>query len=976
MLKQLSSLKLTVFCLFFLAVLTFLGTIYQVEHGLYAAQQKFFDGWFLFYGFLPLPSAQTLMIILAINLIAAIFNQLKPQPKIWRKKIGLYIAHFGLVLLLVSGFYTLHFSNESYLELIETERSNQSADYYKWQLDLLDADSLQKQSIDLDDLLKEKNIKTDLGFELLLKTYMPNSKIFQTPFAGKIMKEMPLSKEAETNFPGLNLVFKAKSEKDLQLHGAQKPTVILTQGDKEIQITLQRKKYPLPIFVELEDVRRELYPGTQIAKSYESTVKIGEPSGLNRIVKISMNKPLRFKNYTFYQANYGINMGGEEYSVLAVVKNANWLLPYIAALLMSLGLFLHFLLRFVDFLKTRKELLVVLFLLLGFSLPARAANDFSLEEFKRIVVLDQGRYKPLDSFARSLLLQFSGRETVDGSSAMEWLTETIFQQNDFAKKKIFLINNPELLEAYGLETDHKRRYSFDQLRIASEKITDFAFEASQINEKDQGPLDKEFLRVFKNLHTYIQLLESMQPLMPDSDFHSETENKDLSLFQVLNRIDDLEESLEQLPNMAVMGLKNVPVELKEKFEMALNLYKWLEGKKNYMEIFAQKQQLRLVFNNETKSAKAFSVWEAVQKSELRDNPLVHQQLAELQSLVAAFQAKDQGRFDSLANKIAERFAYKTKVELEISNNVIKPFFYAKLLYGFAFLFLLIGSFFATGLLTKVSTALNVCAFTLHSFGILSRILILERAPVSNLYETFIFVSWVTVLLGLGMTMIAKWKKDAVDFVYLGSLLAAFSGLALLLISGKFAAEGDTMQVLIAVLNSNFWLSTHVICVTVGYAGVAAAGLLAHVYLLRDLFKKETGLTQLSKTILGILGFGLCFSFLGTMLGGIWADQSWGRFWGWDPKENGALLIVLWSAVVFHARLAGMVKERGVVLLTALGTVVVMLSWFGVNLLGVGLHSYGFTSGLATGFYAYLLLELVFVVIYLTIMSLRSRANSQ
>jgi hypothetical protein len=84
-----------------------------------------------------------------------------------------------------------------------------------------------------------------------------------------------------------------------------------------------------------------------------------------------------------------------------------------------------------------------------------------------------------------------------------------------------------------------------------------------------------------------------------------------------------------------------------------------------------------------------------------------------------------------------------------------------------------------------------------------------------------------------------------------------------------------------------------------------------------------------------------FSFTGTVLGGIWADQSWGRFWGWDPKENGALLIVIWNALILHARWGGLVRERGLMNLAVFGNIVTSFSWFGVNMLGIGLHSYGF-----------------------------------
>ncbi len=99
--------------------------------------------------------------------------------------------------------------------------------------------------------------------------------------------------------------------------------------------------------------------------------------------------------------------------------------------------------------------------------------------------------------------------------------------------------------------------------------------------------------------------------------------------------------------------------------------------------------------------------------------------------------------------------------------------------------------------------------------------------------------------------------------------------------------------------------------------------------------------MLAKMIYGVVCCATLLSFTGTVLGGIWADQSWGRFWGWDPKENGALLIVIWNALVLHARWGGMVKQRGMAQLAIAGNIVTSWSWFGTNMLGVGLHSYGF-----------------------------------
>ena len=95
---------------------------------------------------------------------------------------------------------------------------------------------------------------------------------------------------------------------------------------------------------------------------------------------------------------------------------------------------------------------------------------------------------------------------------------------------------------------------------------------------------------------------------------------------------------------------------------------------------------------------------------------------------------------------------------------------------------------------------------------------------------------------------------------------------------------------------------------------------------------------------GLVCFGLLFSLIGTILGGIWANDSWGRFWGWDPKENGALMIVLWMLIILHSRLGGYIRDHGLAMLAVIGGCIVAFSWWGVNLLGVGLHSYGFTTG--------------------------------
>jgi ABC-type transport system involved in cytochrome c biogenesis permease subunit len=194
-------------------------------------------------------------------------------------------------------------------------------------------------------------------------------------------------------------------------------------------------------------------------------------------------------------------------------------------------------------------------------------------------------------------------------------------------------------------------------------------------------------------------------------------------------------------------------------------------------------------------------------------------------------------------------------------------------------------------------------------------------------------------------------------VGLGSAVAGVAGFVTLLIAHNLALGGDTMEMLRAVLDTNFWLATHVVVITFGYSAAFAAGGLAIAYVLLGVFTpmltEQPGTSTvpgagdrnlakaLSKMVYAIVCFTILFSFVGTVLGGIWADQSWGRFWGWDPKENGALLIVLWYAIILHARWGGLIRDRGLMNLCIFGNVVTSFSWFGVNMLGIGLHSYGF-----------------------------------
>ena len=179
---------------------------------------------------------------------------------------------------------------------------------------------------------------------------------------------------------------------------------------------------------------------------------------------------------------------------------------------------------------------------------------------------------------------------------------------------------------------------------------------------------------------------------------------------------------------------------------------------------------------------------------------------------------------------------------------------------------------------------------------------------------------------------------------LASAVGGVTGFAGLIIAHHLSLSGDTMQMMQAVLDSNFWLATHVVVITIGYSATYLAGFLAALYIVRGAFTRGLDTltaAALERMVYGITCFATLFSLVGTILGGIWADQSWGRFWGWDPKENGALIIVIWNALILHVRWGRLCGARGFMALAVFGNVVTTWSWFGTNMLGVGLHSYGF-----------------------------------
>jgi hypothetical protein len=340
--KIISSVKITVFCLFWLFVLTFWGTVAQVDHGLYAAQERyFFSFFFTVFKIIPIPGAQLVLWILFFNLIASAASHFS-KLRGWQSA-GLKLSHLGVLIYFVAAFITFHATQESNVHLLEGAGTNVSASYTDWELAYWDQTKDGVRQVTAYDVTR---VKPGDSFKMgdvnvLVGQFHLNTTAFKTPQNNVandsgigMLEPKDLLPEREKNVAGG--IFSLNGRKVLLYGLESNPTKVAGH-----HFILRRKRYPLPFIIRLKEFKAEFHPGTQTAKSYESIVEMIKP-GVKRDVRIFMNNPLREKGYTFYQASYDIDAMGREYSTLAVVRNSGQVLPYIASLVVFLGLAFHF----------------------------------------------------------------------------------------------------------------------------------------------------------------------------------------------------------------------------------------------------------------------------------------------------------------------------------------------------------------------------------------------------------------------------------------------------------------------------------------------------------------------------------------------------------------------------------------------------------------------------------------------------------
>jgi len=570
-------------------------------------------------------------------------------------------------------------------------------------------------------------------------------------------------------------------------------------------------------------------------------------------------------------------------------------------------------------------------------------SDFDLAAFAELPVQVGGRIKPLDSVARNTLLILSGRQKVvtdEGLtlSPIEWFIDLTMRPEVADTYPIFKIEFPDDLGLVGLAEQGERYYSFNELLPFSEELRRLHGEINPAPEL-RSPYEKQIADINNGLMRYHRVMHSLHPV-------GGAERLD-------RLVDEYQSYLATIqPGMVELRKQQAG----EEFDAAL-LKRFITFADDYLKL-STTAYLRVV--PPPPPVDLLEDWKNIGLELLdvmKDDPL-SPYVTSYASLTMAYRSGDAEQFNREVRELRERFIADfpddiSRVHYERVFNGLQPFYISMQLYVLIFLAVCISWLRWPKELAKAAFWVLVLAFLIHTFGLLSRMYIQGRPPVTNLYSSAVFVGWGAVLLGI---FIEKFFKNGI-----GAAMASLVGFCTLIIAHHLAMTGDTLEMMRAVLDSNFWLATHVVIITFGYSAIFLAGALAILFVLLGVFSsrfnKDTA-RSLSAMVYGIICFGTLFSLVGTILGGIWADQSWGRFWGWDPKENGALMIVIMGAIYLHARWGGICKDRGLMALAIWGNIITAWSWFGTNMLPVGLHSYGRMDSAYAWLIGFVLVQLV------------------
>jgi ABC-type transport system involved in cytochrome c biogenesis permease subunit len=767
----------------------------------------------------------------------------------------------------------------------------------------------------------------------------------------------------------------------------------VSDGTNEYNMGLRFARTPKSFWVHLQDVRRVDYSGSSTPRDYRSFVRIVDPeTGDDRREQIWMNNPLRYRGETFYQSNYDV-VNGRELTGLQIVQNSGWLIPYVACSITALGMCVHFAGSLSTFAKRRSretqrsidaaqqkqlasspyapeategpatEKRNLSWILVGFVIflaafalipwpammntlkPAARDKEIDYHAFGQIPVQFGGRIMPLAAFANQTLTAISNKSSLpladapgafaqragsDRLSSLQWLMEVALDDERMGDLPMFRIDATEVRDEFGLEKRKSKLFSLNELRRHVDRFNELTEAANAKGPREQTFKDKKLLELDRRIRAYTMVAVAFQLPVPQEypaelfpEGTSEIQRQMYALEQLQRRM----KAMEQMPAPAIVPPTAAAVSVTE------DNPRWA----------------------------AFGPAFFAKAAGKPDDPTTDRVgIQTFGSMISAYAKEDPSKFNAAVDEHLESLSplagayYKPwKVAMERWMESNSPTRVALVMYMIALVLSLVELMVHLPRLRSATWGIVMVALTIHTVALFCRILITGRAPVINIYSSAVFIGWAGVIFGLAQEKIFRYG--------IGNLLASGAGVLALLVAFGLSS-GDTMPVLQAVLDTQFWLGTHVISVTLGYTATMVAGLLGIVYLIAGWAGSDPrSLRELYRSVYGATCFGILFSFVGTVLGGLWADDSWGRFWGWDPKENGALLIVIWNAMMLHARWDGMVKARGFSILAIGGNIVTAWSYFGTNELGIGLHSYGFTSGVLKWLSIFIISQIAFIV---------------
>ncbi len=536
-----------------------------------------------------------------------------------------------------------------------------------------------------------------------------------------------------------------------------------------------------------------------------------------------------------------------------------------------------------------------------------------------IPVQDDGRVKPFDTFSREMLSLMTGHETYKNRSAAEIVLSWMVAPEIWDGSEFLLIRHNGVREALGLD---KLRLTYTPNEIISNAHLPILLQDLKNKRQAQEKLDP--------FYQSLQTLESQ-----------------LSAYQSLR----LGRGVRVVPRTVDVGEAAKPGD------------RWLDVAELEP---ADQERFRTIKDAFVAIAKASASRGAAE--EKKDYEGIKKYVAEEREA----KEKMNQAADNFISHNRERFgdyAGFSKIKAETNYNKLGPFRWAWVFYFLALCFFSFGFFGTKPYWLKIGWSCTAVAATFHLTGFLFRVYILERPPVSNMFETVVWVAFVAVLLATILYRITRAPIIPVAATMVATL-------SLILCDVSSSVLDSSLMLLQPVLRDNFWLMTHVIIIVSSYAAFFLAFFIGDIvlfYVWKDEKKFVHKIAEGAQAIYRSIQVGVVLLASGIILGGVWADYSWGRFWGWDPKETWAFIALLGYILVLHGRIAGWLRNFGLSAAAVISFSLVIMSWYGVNfVLGAGLHTYGFGAGGVEYVAAFVAAHLLYVAFIITLRQSRLR----